>query len=84
MFCGRRGRNITLLTGDGPLRKAAQEEEVPVIGTIGILDQLYDGAYIEREEYLECLKRLQQYNGGKVRLPGKELEKRIEESNIWD
>lgn len=76
MFCG----SSILLTGDGSLRKAAQAEGVPVIGTIGILDQLYDGAYIEREEYLECLKRLQQYNGGKVRLPGKELEKRIGES----
>lgn len=61
-----------------------EAELTAVIGTIGILDQLYDGAYIEREEYLECLKRLQQYNGGKVRLPGKELEKRIGECNIWD
>lgn len=70
-------RNITLLTGDGSLRKVAQAEGVSVIGTISILDQLYDGDYIVREEYLECLKRLQQYNGGKVRLPEKELEKRI-------
>lgn len=61
------------------LVEAAQEEEVPVIGTIGILDQLYDGDYIAREEYLQCLKKLQQYNGGRVRLPGKELEKRIGE-----
>ncbi|MBD5492525.1 MAG: PIN domain-containing protein [Lachnospiraceae bacterium] len=75
---------IILLTGDGQLRKAAQAEGVAVIGTISILDQLYDGDYIAREEYLECLKKLQQYNGGKVRLPGKELEKRIEESKIWD
>lgn len=71
-------RKITLLTGDGLLRKAAQAEGVSVMRTIGILDQLYGGAYIAREEYLECLKLLQQYNGGKVRLPGKELEKRIE------
>ncbi len=72
-------RNITLLSGDGSLRKAAQSEGVPVIGTIGILDQLYNGDYIAREEYLDCLKELQQYNGGKVRLPEKELEKRIGE-----
>lgn len=71
-------RNIILLTGDALLRKVAQTEGVPVMGTIGILDRLYDGAYIVREEYLECLMRLQQYNGGKVRLPGKELERRIE------
>lgn len=73
-------RRITLLTGDGLLRKAAQAEGVSVMRTIGIHDQLYDGAYIAREEYLECLKLLQQYNGGKVRLPGKELAKRIGEN----
>ncbi|MCM1122759.1 MAG: hypothetical protein NC416_09250 [Eubacterium sp.] len=77
-------RNIILLTGDGPLRKAARSEGVSVMGTIGILDRLYDGAYIEREEYLRCLKRLQKYNGGKVRLPGIELERRIEELDQID
>ncbi len=71
-------RKIILLTGDGPLRKAAQSEGITVIGTIGVLGQLYSGAYIENTEYLECLERLQSFNGGKVRLPSKELEKRIE------
>lgn len=70
-------RGITLLTGDGPLRKAAEQENVMVIGTIGILDQLYEGAYIERVEYIDCLKELLENNGKKVRLPEKELEKRI-------
>lgn len=74
-------RRIILLTGDGSLRKVALAEGVAVIGTIGILDRLYDGVYITREEYLECLKRLQQYNGGKVRLPEKALERRIRELN---
>lgn len=50
-------RGIILLTGDGPLRRAAQSEGVNVMGTIGVLDQLYGGTYIETEEYLECLKR---------------------------
>lgn len=54
------------------------EGNVAVMGTIGILDQLYDGAYIEREEYLECLKLLHRYNGRKVRLPEEELVKRID------
>ena len=70
-------RRITLLTGDGPLRRAAQREGISVMGTIGILDQLYEGVYIGKEEYLECLNRLQKYNGGKIRLPKKELELRI-------
>ena len=30
-----------------------------------------------KEEYFECLNRLQKYNGGKIRLPKKELELRI-------
>ena len=33
-------RGIVLLTGDGHLRKAAKVENVRVLGTIGILDQL--------------------------------------------
>ena len=69
-------RGITLLTGDGPLRKAAEQENVT--GTIGVLDRLYEGQFIEQEEYAECLKELLKNNGEKVRLPAKELEKRIE------
>lgn len=57
---------ITLITGGWALRKATKEENVSVIGTIGILDLLYGGAYIGRERYLECLKLLHRYNGGKV------------------
>lgn len=71
-------RGITLLTGDGPLRKAAMQENVTVIGTIGVLDCLYDEQYIEKEEYVNCLKELLKNNGQKVRLPEKELQKRIE------
>lgn len=71
-------RGIILMTGDGPLRKAAQSVGVTVMGTIGVLDQLHEGQYIENTEYLECLEKLKERNGGKVRLPQKELEKRIE------
>jgi predicted nucleic acid-binding protein len=66
------------MTGDGPLRKAARSEGVTVMGTIGVLDRLHESRYINDTEYIECLKRLQQHNGKKVRLPAKELEKRIE------
>lgn len=41
-------RGITLMTGDGPLRKAAEQEQVQVMGTIGVLDQLYNGNYIDK------------------------------------
>lgn len=71
-------RGITLMTGDGPLRKVAEQEKVPVIGTIGVLDQLYEGKYIEKEEYVCCIKELLGNNGQKVRLPEKELQKRLD------
>lgn len=71
-------RGLTLLTGDGPLRKSAIAEGVTVIGTIGILDQLYSGKYIEDEEYAECIQKLLEKNGGKVRLPKHELEIRLQ------
>lgn len=70
-------RKITLMTGDGPLRKAAEQEGVSVVGTIGILDQLYNGKYIQQAEYIDCLQRLQKNNGAKVRLPEQELQKRL-------
>ena len=75
-----KARGIMLMTGDGPLRKAAEQENVSVIGTIGVLDQLYEGQYIEREEYVDCIKELLQNNGKKVRLPEKELQKRIDDA----
>lgn len=72
-------RGITLMSGDGPLRKAAEQEEVRVIGTIGVLDELYGGEYIGVQQYTYCLMELKKHNGQKVRLPEKELQKRIDE-----
>ena len=46
---------------------------------IGVLDQLYQREYIDKEVYLECLLRLQEFNGGKNRLPAKENGGRVEE-----
>lgn len=56
--------------------KIFKEENVSVMGTIGILDQLYDGDYIGREEYLESLNLLHRYDGGKVWLLEEGLVKR--------
>ena len=71
-------RGIILLTGDGPLRKAAKAEGVAVIGTIGVLGQLYSNNLIDKGEYLYCLTELLNHNGGKVRLPERELRIRID------
>lgn len=70
-------RGIVLLTGDGALRRAAEQENVTVVGTIGLLDQAYEGEYISKPEYMMCIKELLDNNGGKVRLPEEELQKRI-------
>lgn len=69
-------RHIILLTGDKALRKAAAEEGVPVMGTIGVLDQLLDREHVDKEEYLSCMKALK--SNEKVRLPKAELQKRID------
>lgn len=70
-------RKITLVTGDGALRKAGVVEGVAVVGTIGILDKLFEGDYIKKSEYQKCLLSLQKLNGTVIRLPADELEERI-------
>ncbi len=70
-------RDIILLTGDGPLRRAAKVEGVRVMGTIGILDRLVEGHYIDSEEFRYCIRELLKHNGRKVRLPENELKKRL-------
>ena len=68
-------RKIPLMTGDGPLRKAAQKENVEVFGTIGLLDKLYNGAYIDESEYQLCLEGLLSHK--ERRLPEVELQRRL-------
>lgn len=69
-----KNRGLILLTGDGPLRKAAEKEQVKIMGTIGVLKQLHEESYISKEKYKECLMTLQHENGGKIRLPKALLE----------
>lgn len=73
-----KNRKILLMTGDGALRKAAVIEGVSVVGTIGVLDQLYDGGLIDCNEYKICLLELQKHNGQEVRLPKSELSVRLQ------
>ena len=70
-----RQRNIPLLTGDQPLREAAKSEGVRVFGTIGLLDALFDGGHINRNEYLFCLESFLQHK--ERRLPTEEIQRRI-------
>ena len=70
-------RRITLLTGDKALRRAAMTEGITIVGTIGILDQLFEGTYINEDEYRYCLNELCNHNGREVRLPEDELHLRL-------
>lgn len=73
-------RKIPLLTGDNPLRKAASKEGVEVFGTIGLLDKLFEGGYINELEYRYCLESLLDHK--ERRLPEEEIKKRIESLEI--
>ena len=70
-------RKIVLLSGDKALREAAAQEGVTVLGTIGVLDKLYEGKFIPKEEYAYCLSELLKHNGKDRRLPASELKKRL-------
>lgn len=69
-------RNIPLLSGDNPLRKAAAKEGVEVFGTIGILDRLYKSGLISKLEYNFCLESFLEH--AERRLPVEEIQKRLD------
>jgi len=71
-----KNRNITLLTGDKYLRDAAFAEGVSVLGTIGLLKELYTQRLVSVDEYRFCLQELIKcVREGSRRLPISELEK---------
>ena len=70
-------RNWVLLTGDKPLRRAAEREKVKYYGTIWVYDQLREKSVISQEEMTEAMDALiEAVNAGKCRLPLDELKKR--------
>jgi predicted nucleic acid-binding protein len=71
-------REITLMTGDMRLRKAAVKEGVAVTGTIGVVDRLLAEGLTDENEYRDIVQRLLDANGGVVRLPEDELRKRLD------
>lgn len=64
----------TLVTGDGAVRKAAQENDVDVRGVLWVLDELYDSE-IASGAILACA--LETMLQAKARLPKVECRKRI-------
>jgi len=69
-------RNLTLLTGDKNLRKAANVERVSVKGSIGVLDELMDTGKILEERYIDILRRFKK-SAKRLRLPVKEIVLRL-------
>jgi predicted nucleic acid-binding protein len=70
-------RGWTLLTGDKPLRKAANKEGVVVYGTIWIYDQLKNLGKISEDDYDSAIADLiTAVQNGRCRLPLDELFKR--------
>ncbi|HPQ48112.1 MAG TPA: hypothetical protein PLP30_12135 [Clostridia bacterium] len=73
-----KSRNLTLLTGDNNLRKAAYNVKVPVIGSIGILDKLYKTEAISRSRYIAILEKFLE-KSQRLRLPEKEIQTRLKD-----
>lgn len=70
-------RGWTLLTGDKPLRKAANKEGVVVYGTIWIYDQLKNLGKISEDDYDSAIADLiTAVQNGRCRRPLDELFKR--------
>jgi predicted nucleic acid-binding protein len=67
----------TLITGDMPLRKAAEGEEVKVRGTLWILDELVVNKIIPGGRAAEALERMKKSGG---RFPPEEVTRRL---NRW-
>lgn len=74
-----KARSWTLLSGDKPLRKAAECEGVECHGIIWIYDELLHQAKISKTEYHEVLLSLRiSVQNGRCRLPIEELDYRLE------
>ena len=73
-------RHIDLATGDRRLRKVAESKGVKVIGSIGIVDMLYEKGIISPQEALSCLSMFKKINHTSViRMPDDILQDRIEQ-----
>ena len=70
-------RKIKLLSGDKALRIAAQREGVEVHGSLWLLDILLLSDKMQESRYKDILRTMKSLNGSRIRLPDKEIEKRL-------
>ena len=68
---------MILLTGEGRLRKVAIAEGVTVRGTLWVFDELLKTGKITEVEFKGYMSDLKKLNGGQVRLPEIEIDKRM-------
>lgn len=70
-----KNRQIPLATGDGLLRKAAQNNNLPLYRyrSIRLLDELLKFGNIGQNEYRDILLKAQSKNGGIIRWPEQEV-----------
>ncbi len=77
-------RGWVLLSGDKLLRNTAQKRNIPVIGTLCILDNLLGYTIINEEEYKCCLKQiLMKMKTGIIRLPEEEVHERMKDPDSY-
>ena len=70
-----RAENGILVTGDGALRDAADEEEIEVHGTLWVVDALVDTETVEPAEAARALQLMMEADR---RLPKEEVDRRID------
>lgn len=69
-----KARDAVLLTGDRHLRKAAEQEKVPVHGTLWILDKLIEQQIVTSQKAAQALEKMLAKGS---RLPHTECERRL-------
>ena len=74
-FIVARAENGILVTGDGALRDAADEEDIEVHGTLWMVDALVDTGTIEPPEAARALQLMMEADR---RLPKEEVDRRID------
>lgn len=74
-----KARSWTLLTGDQPLRAAAEHEGIECHGVIWVYDELFHHGKISSDDFREAMQLLlAAVQEGRCRLPVNELIRRIE------
>ncbi len=68
-------RQWVLLTGDGELRKLAQEQNVEMHGVLWLFDQFYEGGHVNNARLHAGLTAL--HNHPRCRLPAAEIRRRL-------